>query len=264
MVDEIDQLAATLGIESVTVVPVSALLGDNVVVPSAAAPFYDGPTVLEALEAAPAGAWAGAHGGEEAATRLPVQWVLRQPGGGRSYAGMVDGAPLSVGEEVTVLPAGLSSTVARIESPTATSRSLRRALGGGDAGRRPRRRRGGPDRRPGDLPTVTSELAATLCWFTETCWCPGARYRLKHTTRSTPAMVTSIDAELDVNELDLRPVDSLGINDIGLVSIRTASPLAVDRYGHNRITGSFVLIDERTNITVAAGMVGPPLLLEQP
>jgi sulfate adenylyltransferase large subunit len=265
VVEEIDVLAARLGIESVTVVPISALLGDNVVVPSESAPFYGGPTVLEALEAAPAGAWAGAHGGnEEAATRLPIQWVLRQPGGGRSYAGMVDGASLSVSEEVTVLPAGLVSRVARIESPSGDIEVAPVGLSVAvtltddlDVAR------GDLIVGSGDLPTVTSELTATLCWFTDDVLVPGARYRLKHTTRSTPAMVTSIDAELDVNELALRPASSLGINDIGLVSIRTASPLAVDRYSHNRITGSFVLIDERTNITVAAGMVGPPLLLEQ-
>jgi sulfate adenylyltransferase large subunit len=265
IVDEVDQLATTLGIESVTVVPVSALLGDNVVTPSAAAPYYLGPTVLEALEAAPAGSWAGSRGGnEEAATRLPVQWILRQPGGGRSYGGMVDGASLSVGEEVTVLPSGLTSRVASIEAPNgpveiapvglSVSVSLEDDL---DVSR------GDLIVGSGDLPTVTSELTATLCWFSETPLAAGSRYRLKHTTRSTPAMVTAVDAELDVNELVLRPIDKLEINDIGLVSIRTGSPLAVDEYGHNRITGSFVLIDERTNITVAAGMVGPPLLLQQ-
>ena len=110
VVTEIESLAKRLHIASALVVPISALLGDNVVEASTAAPYYDGPTVLEALEAAPAGEWAGAHGGnEDAATRLPVQWILRQPGGGRTYAGMVDGAPLSVGEAVTVLPAGLST-----------------------------------------------------------------------------------------------------------------------------------------------------------
>jgi len=265
IVKEVDQLAATLGIESATVIPVSALLGDNVVLPSNAAAYYSGPTVLEALEAAPAGSWSSSHGGnEEAATRLPVQWILRHPGGGRSYAGMVDGASLAVGEEVTVLPSGLTSRVKAIDSPhgeveeapigLSVSVSLEDDL---DVSR------GDLIVGSGDLPTVTSELTATLCWFADTTLVPGARYRLKHTTRSTPALVTAIDAELDVNELALRPIDKLEINDIGLVSIRTASPLAVDDYGHNRITGSFVLIDERTNITVAAGMIGPPLLLEQ-
>jgi sulfate adenylyltransferase large subunit len=264
VVDEIAGLATTLGIESVTVVPISALDGDNVVTPSAAAPYYGGPTVLEALEAAPAGSWAGAHGGnEEAATRLPVQWVLRQPGGGRSYAGMVDGAPLVIGEEITVLPAGLCSRIAKIESPHGEVEVAPVGLSVAvtlvddlDVSR------GDLIVGSGDLPTVTSELTATLCWFSDAILVPGARYRLKHTTRTTPAVVTGIDAELDVNAMALRPVDELAINDIGLVSIRTGSPLAVDDYGHNRITGSFVLIDEKTNITVAAGMVGPPLLLE--
>jgi len=263
VVAEMEQLSATLGIESLTVIPISALYGDNVVEASSAAPFYDGPTVLEALEAAPTGGWAGTHGDDVTrAARLPVQWILRHPGGGRSYAGMVDGAPLRVGEDVTVLPQGLRSTVSAIETPAgpaeealvglSVSVSLSDDL---DVSR------GDLIVGSGDLPTVTSEFTATVCWFTPTPLRANTRYRIKHTTRSTPAMIASVDARLDVNDLNLVPVDELLINEIGVVTITTASPLAVDIYAHNRITGSFVLIDEATNITVAAGMVGPPLLL---
>jgi bifunctional enzyme CysN/CysC len=263
VVAEMEQLSATLGIDSLTVIPISALFGDNVVERSDAAPYYEGPTLLEALETAPTGLWAGTPEVEASrAARLPVQWILRQPGGGRYYAGMVSGATLKVGEAVTVLPAGLSTTVAAIETPAgpadeapvglSVSVSLADDL---DVSR------GDLIVGSSDLPTVTSEFTATLCWFTAAALKSGTRFRIKHTTRSTPAMVTAIQARLDVNDLSLEDVEELANNDIGVVTVKTASPLAVDNYAHNRITGSFVLIDEVSNITVAAGMVGPPHLV---
>ena len=107
--EEMRALARRLGIVSCTVIPISALNGDNVVEDSDAAPWYDGPTVLAALESAPAGGWATRHGSSRGSgSRLPVQWVLRHPAGGRSYAGMVSGGPLRVGDAVVVLPEGCS------------------------------------------------------------------------------------------------------------------------------------------------------------
>jgi len=264
VVTEIESLAKRLHITSALVVPISALLGDNVVEASNAAPYYDGPTVLEALEAAPAGEWAGAHGGnEDAATRLPVQWILRQPGGGRTYAGMVGGAPLSVGEAVTVLPAGLSTTVKAIATPTGPADIAQVGISVAvDLADDFDVSRGDIIVGSDDLPTVTSEFEATLCWFSVKALTPGSRFRLKHTTRSTPAIVASLDSVLNINELSLEPTTSLELNHIGVATIKTASPLALDTYSHNRITGSFVLIDEVTNITVAAGMVGAPTLIE--
>ena len=263
IIREVGEITKTLGIDEATVIPISALLGDNVVEPSEAAPWYEGPTILQALEDAPAGGWAGAHGDHASrATRLPVQWTLRQPGGGRSYAGMVDGAPIRVGDAVTVLPSGLTSTVSAISTPSgeadeagvglSISVSLADDL---DVSR------GDLIVGSEDLPEVTQEFTATLCWFATKPLTPGSRYRIKHTTRSTPAIVATVDARLDVNDLNVSDVDELAINDIGVVSIRTSSPLALDNYAVNRITGSFVLIDEATNVTVAAGMVGPPLLV---
>ncbi|MGH9083786.1 MAG: elongation factor 1-alpha C-terminal domain-related protein, partial [Acidimicrobiales bacterium] len=248
-----------LGVRSCTVVPVSALHGDNVVETSDAAPYYDGPTVLEALEAAPAGGWAKAHHGGGA--RLPVQWVLRRPGGGRSYAGMVNGAPLRPGDEVVVLPEGRTTTVKSIETfdgpleeaPAGLSVSVELA--------------DDLDVSRGDLvaavdepPSVVTELEATVCWFGERALRAGERLRVKHTTRTTPARVASIDNRLDINTLALVPTEELADNEIGVVSLVTAAPLAVDPYQRDRITGSFVLVDETTNATVAAGMVGAPEL----
>ena len=249
---------------SCEVVPISALNGDNVVNRSEAAPWYQGPTVLEALEAAPAGRWAATHG-EHLGTgaRLPVQWVLRHPGGGRSYAGMVNGGPLRRGDEVVVLPGGQHTSIARIERfdgplelvPVGLSVSVHLA--------------DDIDVSRGDLiaaadepPVVTNELEATVCWFGERPLRSGDRLRLKHTTRVTPCRVTAVDAVLEVNDLSLRPANEVADNDIGLVHLVTAAPLAVDSYRRDRITGSFVLVDETTNVTVAAGMVGRPEIVD--
>jgi len=263
--DEVRTLARRLGVASCTVVPASALHGDNVVERSDAAPWYEGPTILEALESARAGGWAAVHGAHRGtAARLPVQWVLRHPGGGRSYAGMVNGGTLRTGDEVVVLPEGLRSSITRIETydgelteaPIGLSVSVHLAHDV-DASR-------GDLIASADEPSeVVSELEATVCWFGERPLHPGDRLRVKHTTRMTPARVTEVSARLDVNGLVLEPADALADNDIGVVRIATATPLAVDPYRRDRITGSFVLIDEATNATVAAGMVGRPALVDE-
>ena len=261
---EMSTLARRLGIASCTVVPISALHGDNVVDRSVAAPWYEGPTVLESLELAPAGRWAAAHGTHVGTgSRLPVQWVLRHPGGGRSYAGMVNGGALRPGDEVLVLPDGRRTTVASVETfdgpldvaPVGLSVSVH-LTDDVDVSR-------------GDLiaaadepPEVTTEIEATVCWFGDGPLRAGDRLRLKHTTRATPARVLAVGARLDVNELRLDPVDELRDNDIGIVELVTSTPLAVDPYRRDRITGSFVLVDETTNVTVAAGMVGRPELVD--
>lgn len=262
VVDEMVQLSGRLEVASCTVVPVSALYGDNVAHRSDAAPWYEGPTVLEALERAPAGAWAGVHGDHRGSgARLPVQWVLRQPGGGRTYAGMVNGGPLRAGDEVVVLPGGQRTTVAAVETldgpldvaPVGLSVSVQLADDVDVS-------RGDLLAAADDAPEPVRQLTATVCWFDPKPLVADAQYRVKHTTRVTPARIVSIDGRLDVNDLLVRAADSLSENDIGTISISVAIPLAVDLYHHNRITGSFVLIDPATNGTVAAGMVGPPAL----
>ncbi len=259
---EIEALARRLGVTSCTVIPVSALHGDYVVEPSDAAPWYHGPTVLQALEQAPAGAWAAGHGtNRSGAARLPVQWVLRYAGGGRSYAGMVNGGVLAAGDQVVVLPEGWKTTVTGIETydgpmdsaPVGLSVAVRLA--------------DDLDVSRGDLiaiadhpPTVVRTLTATVCWFTDRPVRSGDRLRVKHTTRSTPARITAVRGRLDVNELRVEDADELVNNDVGVLELTTAVPLAVDPYTADRITGSFVLVDEGTNATVAAGMIGEPRL----
>jgi len=249
---------------SCTVVPVSALYGDNVVERTGAAPWYRGPTVLEALESAPAGGWAAVHGAHRGTgARLPVQWVLRHPGGGRSYAGMVNGGPLRTGDGVVVLPGGRRTTVSRIEThdgpldvaPVGLSVSVHLA-DDLDASR------GDLLAAADDPAEVTTTLEATVCWFGERPLLTGDRLRIKHTTRVTPVRVSAVRYRLDVNAMRLEAAGELADNDIGVVDLVTATPLAVDPYRKDRITGSFVLIDEATNATVAAGMVGRPELVD--
>ena len=192
IVDEMQTLARRLGIQSCTVIPISALHGDNVVERSDAAPWYDGPTVLEALESAQAGGWASQHGLRQGnGGRLPVQWVLRQPGGGRSYAGMVNGGPFRTGDPVIVLPQGQFTTVRSIETadgPLSAGRS--RPVGLGAAGRRPRHLTRRPHLvRSKSRPTVTDTFEATVCWFHDRPLVAGDRLKLKHTTRVTPVVV---------------------------------------------------------------------------
>jgi len=260
---EMDALARRLGVVSTTVVPVSALHGDNVVEHSDATPWYEGPTVLQALESAPAGAWAavrGSHRGTSA--RLPVQWVLRHPGGGRSYAGMVNGGPLRTGDEVVVLPGGRQTSVSRIETfdgpvdEALVGRSVSVHLAGDlDVSR------GDLIASAEDPPDVATEMDATVCWFGERPLQAGDRFSIKHTTRVTPVRVVAVLARLEVNDIRLESAEDLDDNDIGVVRLEAATPLATDPYRNDRVTGSFVLIDETTHSTVAAGMVGRPELV---
>ncbi len=202
--------------------------------PSEAAPWYDGPTVLGALEAAPAGGWAGEG---RVGGRLPVQWVLRHPTGRRTYAGMVDGAQIAPGDEVKLLPEGVTTRIRRV----ATADGDLAVAGVGrcvdvdleddtPAGR-------GDMLATAPLPDVTDRLTVTVCWFGEEPLTAGQRFRVKHTTRSTVGFVEHVVSRLDVNNLSLGPADTLDANDIGVIMLSTADPLVVDSYTANRITG---------------------------
>jgi sulfate adenylyltransferase subunit 1 (EFTu-like GTPase family) len=169
---------------------------------------------------------------------------------------MLNGAPLSVGDTVTLLPANVTTT---ITSLNLGGTPLERATTGlsidvdlkaeTDAGR-------GDLIATEPLPTVTKEFAATICWFGENALQVGQRLRLKHTTKVTPVRVSTLEGVLDIATLKVGATSSLVTNEIGLATLQTAEPIVVDDYRDNRVTGSFVLIDEVTNATVAAGMVG--------
>jgi sulfate adenylyltransferase large subunit len=244
-----------LGIDSITPIPISALHGDNVVERSEHTPWYSGPTLLEHLETVhpePVGDGTGA--------RIPVQLVLREPGDGRPtryYAGTVHGGPICAGDPVVILPSGQTSTVGRI---VVGDDEIAMALPGRSVAVTVA---DDVDVARGDVlaiaarpPAVARDVEATVCWFSEGPLSPGARLLVKQGTRIERAVVREVVSRLDVEQLDHSDdADQLAFNDIGVVRLSTAGALVVDRYDHDRTLGAFVIIDERTDRTVGAGMI---------
>ena len=255
--DEFHAFAARLDIQDVTTIPISALNGDNVVTKSDKAPWYDGPPLLSHLEDVYI---AGDRNLVD--VRFPVQYVIRPQtldhADHRSYAGTVASGVLRPGDEVVVLPSGKSSRITVIDGPTgpvqeafppmAVSISLADDI---DISR------GDMLARPQNQPAATSEFDATVCWMAdEAALEPGRDYVIKHTTRTTRARVTGLDYRLDVNTLHRdKSATALKLNELGRITLRTQVPLLLDEYVRNSSTGSFILIDPDTNVTVAAGMV---------
>ncbi len=262
-------LATALGFpdDAVVTIPVSALVGDNVVDRSDRTPWYEGPTLLGHLESVPV------TGPDLAAPfRMPVQYVIRprreELHDYRGYAGQVAAGTVAPGDEVVVLPGGARTTVASVETAdgpldrAGAGRSVTVLLDDDiDISR-------------GDVlaaaeapPRVTDEIDATLCWLADTPLRPGARLLLKHGTRTTQVIVSAMGQRLSLDD-DLPafvdPPAHLDVNDIALVSLRTADRLPVDDYADVRTTGSFLLIDPPTGNTLAAGLVGSPLRLHRP
>jgi sulfate adenylyltransferase subunit 1 len=257
-------LATALGYaaEKVVTIPVSALVGDNVVDQSKNTPWYSGPTLLDHLESVPV-AVPELH----APMRLPVQYVIRprtpEFPDYRGYAGQVAAGSVYPGQEVLVLPEGLRSTVAAVDSYDGelTDAGVRRSVtvlldDDIDVAR------GSMIVDAGQPPTVTDQLETTVCWLSEQPLRPGARLLLKHGTRITQAIVGTLHDRLDTDTLTLSVPERLEINDIGRVGIRTADALPVDDYADSRATGSFLLIDPPTGNTLAAGLIGSPLVPE--
>jgi sulfate adenylyltransferase subunit 1 (EFTu-like GTPase family) len=242
--------ASRLGLHDVAFIPVSALEGDNVVEPSVNMPWYGGEPLLAHLEAAPAVPHVA-----EAPARLPVQLVIRE-GETRRYAGRLAAGTLKPGDEVVVLPAGVRTRVSAVEAPSgpreSASAPLSVSIGLEDE----------VDVSRGDLiaaadaaPEPVRELAATVCWLGDAPARPGARYLLKHTTRTVRARLEAVQDRLDVTTLASEPADELALNDIGVLRLRLGEPVMADPYASLRSTGAFILIDEATNETVGAGMI---------
>ncbi|HJU49008.1 MAG TPA: GTP-binding protein [Gaiellaceae bacterium] len=252
---QLEELAALLGVADATSIPLSALHGDNVVEPSERMAWWTGPTLLAHLETVEiAGDRDLAH------RRFPVQWVIRPMSDEhhdyRGYAGQVAGGSWRAGDEVLVLPSGLRSRVAAVETADGPLESAVPGLSvvvrledDVDVGR------GDMLADPADPPVVARSLVARVCWMTETPVQPGARLAIKHTTRWARAILDAVDSVVDVHTLEDVPADGLQLNDIGVVRLRLSAPLLVDPYAANRAVGSFVLVDEATNDTVGAGMV---------
>jgi sulfate adenylyltransferase subunit 1 len=249
------EFAAKLGIRDVRFLPMSALTGDMVVDRGEHLGWYDGPTLLEILEGAPA-----AHTETRERLRFPVQWVCRpqtlEHHDFRGFAGRVESGEVAVGDEVQVLPSGRATRVkeirlgdvalARAVSEQSVTLLLEDEV---DVSR------GDVIVRAGEAPGVTRTVSAVLCWLSERPLSPARRYLVRHTTRETKAQVAEIAWRLDLAALEQVPAEGLAMNDIGAVSLRLAQPIAADRYAENRATGAFIVIDEATNDTVAAGMI---------
>ena len=253
---EFTAYAASLGVHDIVAIPISALAGDNVVEPSAHMDWYGGPTMLEHLETVPVG---GDPSTEPA--RFPVQYVIRPQSGEhrdyRGYAGQLASGVLRTGDPVTVLPSGLTSTVAGIDvlgretaiawAPQSVTVRLSDDI---DVSR-------GDLIAAGPAAEPTQDVTATVSHLNERPLRVGDRVLLKHTTRTVRAIVKDIPYLIDIDTLGhLDNPGSLQVNEIGRVVLRTAEPLALDAYATNRRTGSFLLIDPADGTTLTAGMAG--------
>jgi bifunctional enzyme CysN/CysC len=263
--DELSRFASRLELTDLSFVPISALKGDNVVEPSSKMLWYGGPPLLYELEHVQV-----ASDRNLIDVRLPVQWVIRPELGGhvaRGYAGRMASGVLRVGDDVVVLPSGESTSIASIhnfETPLAEAYPPLSVTVGltddldvsrGDVICRPRSR-----------PTVGRDLDAMVCWMSEAPSRPHGRYLVKHTTSTVRGVLSDVVYRIDVDTLHHDDsAGELALNDIGRVRLRTASPLVFDPYDRNRRTGAFILIDEATNETAAAGMITgsaePPVAL---
>ncbi|HEX2917809.1 MAG TPA: GTP-binding protein, partial [Edaphobacter sp.] len=248
------EFATKLGLKSVTVIPVSALEGDNVVSPSTRMSWYDGPTLLEFLETVPLAT--SDHSGP---LRFPVQLVVRPDANFRGFAGQVARGTLRQGERVMALPSRKETTVKRIvtwdgdldvaappqsvtvelEDEIDLSRGEMLVWAGDEAA----------------LPNASRRMRAMVVWMHEEPLVVGRIYLVKHTTRSVRATVKAIRYRVDVNSLEHMQADHLAMNEIAEVELETNLPLFFDTYAESRTTGSLILIDGLTNATVGAGMI---------
>ncbi|HEU4635902.1 MAG TPA: sulfate adenylyltransferase subunit CysN [Edaphobacter sp.] len=251
---EFVEFATKLGLKSVTMIPVSALEGDNVVSPSTKMPWYDGPTLLEFLETVPLAT--SDHSGP---LRFPVQLVVRPDANFRGFAGQVARGILRQGERVMALPSKKETTVKKIVTwdgdlevaapPQSVTVELEDEI---DLSRGEMLVRAGDE---AALPKVTRRLRAMVVWMHEEPLVVGRTYLAKHTTRSVRATVKAIRYRVDVNSLEHMQADHLAMNEIAEVELETNLPLFFDTYAENRTTGSLILIDGLTNATVGAGMI---------
>jgi bifunctional enzyme CysN/CysC len=254
--DEFRSFATKLDIGDLSFIPISALNGDNVVHRSENMPWYDGTSLLHHLE--------DVHIASDRNlidVRFPVQYVIRPQSKKyhdyRGYAGSVAGGVMKPGDEIIVLPSGLKSKIASIDTadgpvdeaypPMAVTVRLADNL---DVSR------GDMICRPQNQPRVSQDIEAMVCWMNDEPLRVRGMYAIKHTTRVARAQLRDLEYRIDVNTLHRdETADTLSLNEIGRVKLRTTQPLFTDEYRRNRTTGSFLLIDESTGATVGAGMM---------
>jgi len=280
--------AAQLGLHNVTCLPLSALVGDMLVDRGDNLNWYQGATLMELLENVEID-----HDVNTTDFRYPVQWVCRpqteEYHDFRGFMGRIEAGEVSVGDEITVLPSGRTSKVKEIvtydgnlqtayapQSITITltdeidisrgdmfvkAGGMTRCAQASGAGMPPPRllpQSAGCASNVSEadnLPTVAKEFEAMLCWLSETPLDKNRKYLVKHTTRTAKCLFSSIDYRVDVNTLEQHANPTVNMNDIAHVAMKVQQPLAFDHYKRNRATGSFIVIDEATNNTVAAGMI---------
>ena len=252
-------LRAQLGLPGVTVIPVSALEGENVVTPTTAMPWYAGPTLLEYLETVPL-ALAETTG----PMRFPVQLVLRPDANFRGFAGQVARGTLRAGDRVMALPSRRETTVRRIvtydgDLPAASHPQSITVELADEIDLSRGEMLVAASAAPDALPGVSNHFRAMVVWMHEDPLVPGRTYIAKHTTRSVRATVRAIRYRVDVNTLDHLASDSIAMNEIAGVEFETNLPLFFDSYRECRQTGSLILIDPLTNATVGAVMISGPL-----
>ncbi|GDY21026.1 sulfate adenylyltransferase subunit 1 [Verrucomicrobiota bacterium] len=260
--DAFEEFLPLLDMRDVKFIPISALNGDNVVEPSKHTPWYVGPTLLGHLETIHIASDWNLQG-----FRLPVQWVNRPNNPTnkelhdfRGLSGQIAGGTVKVGQKIMVLPSGLKSTVKQIwtyDGPIAEAfcpQSVTLVL------------EHDIDISRGDtivgletMPGMGTDLHARVCWMHPRPLQRGRKYLLKHTTQTVQAVVTAIESRIDIRTFEAQPEPAeLVVNDIGTIRLKVAKPLTFDGYTFNRLTGSFILIEQGTNATVAAGMLAPP------
>ena len=257
IVGQYKEFASRLEVPHIDFIPISALLGDNVVERSANMDWYQGSPLLYTLETMYIG---NEHNHVDA--RFPVQWVIRPHSDEwhdfRGYAGRVAGGVFKPGDKVTVMPSGFQSRVKGIHdihgdvpeafAPMSVTVTLEDEI---DISR------GDMIVKQNNPPQSSQQIEAMICWFSsEANLEERGRYTLRHTTNDVKCLVKELKYKIDINTLHkLKEDREVRLNDIARVSLQTSAPLHFDRYRRNRATGSFILIDEQTNSTVAAGMI---------
>ena len=258
IVEQFKKFASRLdNIVNITFIPASALLGDNIVEESKNMPWYQGPTLLYHLETV-----YNSSDFNHIDARLPVQWVIRPHSNEyhdfRGFAGRVAGGVFKPGDTIKVLPSGFESKIKSLHTmndhldeayaPMSITMTLEDEI---DISR------GDMIVKPNNVPEVSQDIEAMICWFSSTKSLQGrGKFVLRHTTNEVQALINEVRYKVNINTLHKIEDDlELKLNEIGRVSIRTSAPVFTDSYSKNRITGSFILIDPLTNETVAAGMI---------
>jgi sulfate adenylyltransferase subunit 1 len=254
--EDYTNFASKLNIPDIRFIPISALMGDNVVEPSTNTPWYQGGTLMYTLETVNI-----ASDLNMIDSRFPVQYVIRPQSDEfhdfRGFAGRVEGGVFKPGDEIMHLPSGLTTKIKTVETidgqlqeafpPMSVTMTLEDNI---DISR------GDMIVKPNNQPENGQDIELMLCWLNEKKMTPGGKYSIKHTTKDARCVIKDVRYKININTLHKIEDDkTIGLNDIGRVLIRTTSPLFYDSYNKNRITGSVILVDEFTNETVGAGMI---------